>query len=330
MSNDRLSDIGEVEALRRLCMRLPAGRYVRTGAGDDCAVIGMQGLIKPGRGRPGAVPRSAHDLLLTSDPVIESVHFKAGTPSPAIGHKALARVLSDIAAMGGKPLWCLVDVVAPVRTRMRRITGIYSAMSKLARRHGVSIAGGDLARGPVLELHVFCVGTVPKGKAVLRSGAKPGHKLFVTGSLGGAGSGKHLHFEPRLREGQWIADHGWASAMIDISDGLASDLRRLNERSGTGAELLLDSIPVSRAVTGCRGRDAMLARAFSDGEDYELLFTVPARKAALFWDAWKRRFALSCKCIGTMTARRGHIECIDHEGKRSALRGRGYEHMRAN
>ncbi len=314
----KLSDIGEIAMIRRLCGKLSAGRGVLVGPGDDCAVVRLPG------GGPCVARR---DLLLTSDPVIENVHFLSNAPAAAVGRKALGRALSDIAAMGGEPLWAVVDLVAPAHSGVTRLSGIYRGMNAVARRWNVSIVGGDVARGPALELHVFCVGTVAAGKAVLRSGAKPGDALFVTGSLGGSAAGRHLRFEPRIEEGRWLAARGWASAMIDVSDALASDLRRINERSGTGAELQLDAIPLSRAALKDKKKGAPLQHALSDGEDFELLFTVSARKARAFQAAWRRRFELPCSMIGKMTARRGVIECLDSAGARSVMSGRGYEHF---
>ncbi len=312
-----LSDIGEIGMLKLLCRSLPVGRDVLVGPGDDCAVVS---LSRAGLGM------KRMDLLLTSDPVIENVHFKPRAPSAAVGHKALGRVLSDIAAMGGEPLWALVDVVAPEGTRSLRLSGIYRGIVSLARRCGVSIVGGDIARGLALELHVFCAGQVPRGKAVLRSGARPGDGLFVTGALGGSGAGKHLRFEPRLKEGRWLAERGWASAMIDVSDGLASDLRRICERSGTGAALLVDAVPLSRAALK-NGKSEALHHAMTDGEDFELLFTVSARKEKAFLQAWRRRFKLSCSRIGGITAQPGIVELANRAGARIVLKDRGYEHF---
>lgn len=181
-------NIGEDALIRRLAKLVPGRADVVAGIGDDCAVV------RTGR-------RDSFDWLLKSDPVIEGVHFTPTAPAEAIGHKALGRVLSDIAAMGGEPMWVLIDLVAPASVPVKRIEGMYRGLAKLARRHGVAIVGGDTARGKTLELHIFAVGRIPRGRAVLRSGGKPGDSLYVTGSLGGSGQGRHLRFEPRLVEG---------------------------------------------------------------------------------------------------------------------------------
>jgi thiamine-monophosphate kinase len=309
-----IGQIGENACVARLSRLLPVDDTVVTGIGDDCAVV-------------RADPRSGFDLLLTSDPVIEGVHFTAEAPAEAVGHKAIGRVLSDIAAMGGEPLWALIDVVAPPRTAVVRLERIYRGVNRLARRCGLVVVGGDTSQGKALELHVFAVGRVPRGRAVLRSGAKPGDRLYVTGTLGGSMQGKHLRFAPRLSEGQWLRAHRWATAMMDVSDGLATDLRRMLAASGTGAELAADRIPVSRDVRGMPGRRSPLARALCDGEDFELLFTVSQRKAAAFEQAWKRRFGLRCTRIGAMTSRTGQIELMQADGRTTRLTRHGYEHF---
>lgn len=305
-----LRAIGENAIVRRLRRMLPSRPDVRCAAGDDCAVV------RSGDGR--------HDLLLTSDPVIEGVHFTSHTPDAAIGHKALARVLSDIAAMGGEPLWALVDVVAPPRTRSDRIPGIYRGLSRLAKRWNVAIAGGDLSCGPALELHVFCVGRVPAGRAALRSGARPGDLIGVTGSLGGSGLGRHLRFEPRLNEGAWLRDR--VTAMMDLSDGLATDLPRLLEESRVGAILDASAIPVSRAAARARDNRSPLDRALSDGEDFELLFTMRPAQAAAVRREWNRKFRLRCSIVGRVTNRPCVLE-VDTERGRHPLKTTGYEHF---
>lgn len=306
--------IGENTLIRRLARLVPGRRDVITGIGDDCAVV-----------RAGA--RDPFDLLLKSDPVIEGVHFIPHDKAADVGHKALGRVLSDIAAMGGEPLWFLVDLVAPRTVPIARLEGIYRGMSRLARRHGVAMVGGDTSQGAFLELHVFAVGRVGRGQAILRSDAKPGEYIYVTGHLGGSGMGRHLRFEPRLAEGQWLAAQGWATAMMDVSDGVATDLRRMMEASGTGALLRACDIPVSAAARRIRNRQSSIDHALSDGEDFELLFTVSPRKALAFEKAWRHQFALPCTRIGVMTACRDRLE-LERGGVRSELKTRGYEHFR--
>jgi thiamine-monophosphate kinase len=305
-----LAAAGENAIVKRLRAMLPGRRDLKRGAGDDCAVVSACG-----RG---------FDLLLTSDPVIEGVHFSRESPDAAVGHKALGRVLSDIAAMGGEPLWALIDVVAPPGCRQSRITGIYRGLARTARRWNVAIAGGDLARGPCLELHAFCVGRVPSGRSALRSGARPGDLIGVTGRLGGSPLGRHLRFEPRLAEGAWLRDR--VSAMMDLSDGLATDLPRLLEESRAGAVLDAATIPVSAAARRAGGGMLPLSHALCDGEDFELLFTVRREKAPALIAGWKRRFKVPCTLIGEITARPGALELETGQGRRF-LSETGYEHF---
>ena len=307
----KVSDVGEGPLIRRLARLVPGRADVVKGIGDDCAVV------RTGR-------RDPFDLLLKSDPIIEGVHFTADARAEAVGHKALARVLSDIAAMGGEPLWALIDLVAPATASVARLEGLYRGIARLARRHGVAIVGGDTSKGSTLELHVFAVGRLPKGSAVLRSGARKGDGLYVTGRLGGSGAGRHLTFAPRLAEGVWLRQAGWATAMMDLSDGLATDLRRMSEASGVGAILDPRRIPVSAAARKMGG--SSLLHALSDGEDFELLFTVPARRQDAFEEAWRRKFTLRCSRIGEMGGEPGALGCRSATGI-TALDIRGYEHF---
>lgn len=322
-----VGDIGERAMIQRLVQALPARVDVVVGPGDDCAVVRAAGDARC-------------DYLLKSDPVIEGVHFTRATPGAAVGHKALARVLSDIAAMGGEPLWALVNIVAPPAMSVARVMGIYAGLRKLARHWRVAIVGGDVARGSRLEAHVFGVGRVPRGQAVLRSGARAGDWLFVTGALGGSRRGKHLAFQPRLAEGRWLRRR--ASAMIDLSDGLATDLRHLIRQSRVGAELFLTSIPLAPAIgrsaarrtaSRCAGQVCLVPRealrhAFCDGEDYELLFTAPPAKAAKLIRAWPKIFGTPCAPIGRITDRRDVVECVDARGRKIRLQAAGYEHFK--
>lgn len=299
----------------RLVRRLPSRSDVAVGAGDDCAVV------RPSGDR-------AHDWLLKSDPVIEGVHFESAAAARAVGHKALGRVLSDVAAMGGEPLWAVVDLVLRGGRDAGWAAAAYAGLAGLARRAGVAVVGGDTSRGPARELHVFAVGRVARGTAVLRSGARAGHVLFVTGRLGGSLAGRHLRFEPRLAEGAWLRASGWATAMMDVSDGLAADVPRLAAASRCGARLRQEALPVSAAARRAAARDGIPAwrHALDDGEDFELLFTVRPESAEALERAWRRRFDTPCTRIGVMTARRAGME-ISRDGRLERLAPGGYEHF---
>ena len=309
--------MNEFELIARLSAALPSHAGVIAGAGDDCAVLDS--------GQPGRA------LLFKTDAVVEGIHFLPAAQPESIGHKALARGLSDIAAMAGRPLAALVTLALPKNFDPEFIARIYDGMNLLARRHGVAIVGGETTSNPErLLISVALLGEVARDQCVLRSGARDGDALFVTGDLGGSLAGKHLEFEPRLAEGRWLAEHFSIHAMIDLSDGLAGDLRHLLERSQVGAELLARSIPISRAARA-RARTETpskppLAAALTDGEDYELLFTVAARDAVPLADAWRKQFPkLRLSCIGKITAAPG-LNLRDAQGVR-ALEDHGYVHF---
>jgi len=309
--------MNEFELIARLSATLPTNAGVIAGAGDDCAVLDS--------GQAGRA------LLLKTDAVVEGIHFLSSAEPEKIGHKALGRCLSDIAAMGGRALAAVVTLALPKNFDPAVIQRIYDGMNALARRHGVAMVGGETTSNPErLLISVALLGEVARDKCVLRSGAKDGDALFVTGELGGSLAGKHLEFEPRLEEGRWLAEHFAIHAMIDLSDGLAGDLRHLMERSQVGAELLARSIPISRAARLGAGRGtaakAPLAAALTDGEDYELMLTVAGRDAVPLADAWRRQFPkVRLSCIGKMTAAPG-LKLLDEKGAHS-LEEDGYVHF---
>ena len=309
-----LRSIGENALLRRLLPRLPQRPETLVGPGDDCAVV-----------RP---PRSPHDWLFTTDPVIERRHFLPSPPPRLVGRKAIARAVSDIAAMGGTPLWILVDLVAPSSTPLARIRLLYDGLIAAAKQWNLAILGGDTAEGDTLELHIAGIGRIPRGSAVLRSGARPGDLLYVTGSLGGAylpGSRHHLTFQPRLEAGQFLAEKKFASAMMDLSDGLAADLPRLLDASRRGVRLHAASIPLSPAA---RKTPHPLHHALCDGEDFELLFTLPPRQRARFESAWKRAFPkLPATLIGTILPNPRQRLLLLPDGSSAPFRPGGYQHF---
>ena len=309
--------MNEFELIAKLCASLPSNAGVIAGAGDDCAVLDS--------GQAGRA------LLFKTDAVVEGIHFLPAAKPESIGHKALGRCLSDIAAMAGRPLAALVTLALPKGFDPEFIGRIYDGMNLLARRHGVAIVGGETTSNPErLLISVALLGDVARDKCVLRAGAGDGDALFVTGELGGSLAGKHLEFEPRLAEARWLADHFSIHAMIDLSDGLAGDLRHLMERSQVGAELAVRNIPISRAArlrarTGTPPKPP-LAAALTDGEDYELLFAVGRRDAVALADAWRKEFPkIRLSCIGKFTAAPG-LKLRDSQGVR-ALQEHGYVHF---
>ncbi len=335
----------------------PAGR-LKLGIGDDAA------LAEVSRGR---------ELILTTDLSIEGVHFTRRLHPPrSVGHRALARSLSDIAAMGGIPRFALVSLAISRGSGRGWIEGLYAGIVALARRFSLSVIGGDTAvvRGSTI-IDVVVVGEVPPGSALLRSGARPGDQLFVSGTLGLSALGlrllksrprrlstsanraiqAHLSPEPRCALGRFLSERRLARALIDVSDGLSTDLSHLCEASGVGARVWANRIPVPkfpdargqapRNIEKARPFDCSLRavsevepRAVSDGdllelalhggEDYELLFTVPPRKAARVPARFR---GVPLCCIGEIH-RSKELLLIRPDGMESTLRPSGYDHFR--
>ncbi len=309
--------MNEFELIAQLTRALPTNETVVSGAGDDCAVLDL------------GVPDKL--ILFKTDAVVEGFHFTRATPPEKIGRKALARCLSDIAAMAGTPTAALVTLALPPDFAPEFVAKIYDGMNALAREHGVAIVGGETTTNPErILISISLVGTVPRGKQVLRSGAKTGDAIFVTGELGGSLAQKHLDFAPRLAEARWLAEHFAIHAMMDLSDGLGGDLRHILQAGGVGAELLKTAVPVSRAARlrargGSTAKPAFAA-ALTDGEDFELLFTVASRDAVKLLDAWRQKFPkLKLTCIGKIVAGDG-ILIRDKSGSHK-LNIHGYAHF---
>jgi len=309
--------MNEFDLIHRLTRSLPTNPSVVVGAGDDCALLDV--------GVPDRL------LLFKTDAVVEGVHFTTETAPERIGHKALGRCLSDIAAMAGTPTVALVTIGLPRKFSPEFVESIYVGLNALARRHQVAIAGGETTTNPGgIFISVALLGWVPRGKGVLRSGAEVGDAIFVTGELGGSLAGKHLDFEPRLAEARWLAQEFAVHAMLDVSDGLAGDLRHILTPSRVGAELLTSAIPITRAArlaakAGSAAKPPLVA-ALTDGEDFELLFTVASRDAVPVLDAWKKQFpGLALTCIGKIKEGEG-ITLRDKQGVRP-LTAHGYVHF---
>ena len=309
--------MNELELIQLLTRNLPTNDSVVTGVGDDCAVLDL--------GIPDRL------LLFKTDAVVEGIHFTRATPPEKVGRKALARCLSDIAAMAGHPTAALVTIALPKEFDPEFVKGIYTGLNALAQRFGVAIVGGETTTNPgQILISIALLGTVTKEKCVHRCGAKPGDAIFVSGDLGGSIEGHHLDFEPRLDEARWLADNFTPTSMIDLSDGLAGDLRHLLERDKLGAELLKRAIPISHAAklqakAESSAKPPLLA-ALTDGEDFELLFTVPSRVAVRLLDAWKIQFPqVKLSCIGKITATPG-VKLRDKDGYKP-MPDHGYVHF---
>jgi thiamine-monophosphate kinase len=308
--------MNEFELIARLTCGLPTNESVVTGAGDDCAVLDL-----------GIADKL---ILFKTDAVVEGFHFTRATRPEKIGRKALARCLSDIAAMAGTPTAAVVTIALPQNFEPEFVEKIYDGLNALAREHGVAIVGGETTTNPErILISISLLGTVPRGKQILRSGAKTGDAIFVTGELGGSLVERHLDFEPRLAEARWLAEHFSVHAMQDLSDGLAGDLRHILP-AGMGAEIWKSAVPVSRAAK-LRAKESSNAKpafaaALTDGEDFELLFTIAGKEAVKLLDAWKKKFPnLKLTCIGKIIADDG-ILIRDKNGSHK-LNAHGYVHF---
>ena len=269
----------------------PAVSRISLGIGDDCAIF---------------TPVAGEELVFTTDQLIEGVHFKPDMAPGKIGARVLARNLSDLAAMGAEPRFCLVNVAVPAETPASFLKAFFRGLLKLAGSTGTTLAGGDLAHSPTMHFDVTACGSVPHGKALRRDGARPGDAIYVSGKLGKPWD---RAIRPRLELG--VALRRRATACIDISDGLAIDLHRLliaSSSKGVALRAELDKVP--------RFRGATLERALYGGEDYELLFTMPAR----------RKPPSGCIRIGVVVER-GQRETggIIYQGTR--VEPKGYDHF---
>ena len=277
------------------------------GIGDDCAVVRPRG--------------AAEDWLYTTDMLIEGTHFLRATHNAAdIGWKTVARGLSDIAAMGGTPRFCLLSLALGDWVDTRWVDGFYRGLLRLAESSGAALIGGDVARQPHVTCDIVVAGTVPRGKALRRDGARPGDAVYVSGTLGGSALGfatergkawaRHKRPQPRLALGRFLRERLRATSAMDLSDGLSLDLRRLSLASGLHAEIAAP--PIFPGAT--------LEQSLHGGEDYELLFTVAAHTAV------PREFqGLPLTRIGTM--RKGTPGAVELDG--APLPALGYDHLRS-
>jgi thiamine-monophosphate kinase len=294
-----------------------------TGIGDDSAIL--------------RIP-TGHEVLVTTDFSLEGIHFRREWHSPeVVGWRCLIRGLSDIAAMGGEPHAAFLSLALPRRLAQSWVDRFIGGLLSLARAFKVSLAGGDTAESPTGVLaDIMVIGSVPRGRAITRSGAKPGDRIYVTGRLGGAAAAVHelyagrkatprdfsghFHPIPRIAIGRFLQEKRLASAMIDISDGLSTDLAHICEESGVGAQILSEAIP--RATVGRGGVEVKPRDALHGGDDYELLFTVPRNKRV------PRKIAdVPVTWLGQMQRRKG-ILLMNAAGVGSELKPQGWEHFK--
>jgi thiamine-monophosphate kinase len=285
-TSDSVASLGEerlIAAIRRwLGSATPPAPH---GIGDDCAVL----------------PASKRQQAITVDPVIYGRHFDNQVTPRAVGAKLLKRNLSDLAAMGAEPTAAVIALTLDPRISLVWLEKFYRGLAACARTYKVPIVGGDIAQANgVLAANLTLLGQATGPHMLLRTGAKVGDWIYVTGKLGGSIAGHHFSFKPRLNEGAWLAARAETRAMIDLSDGLAKDLRALTPVK-TEPSITANTVPVSRAAIGLSKKSGRnpLTHALSDGEDYELLFVVGKNAdRPAFERAWRRRFKTLLTCLG--------------------------------
>ena len=265
----KLREVGEDRLLEQLLGKLRTGRDVVLGAGDDCALVKSEkrGLLH----------------VFKTDCLVEGIHFAKKTRPQQVGWKAMARPLSDFAAMSAVPRFALVTLIVPSERTVAWVKGLYRGVEKAAVAFDVNVVGGETSdiRGPAV-ISISVTGFVEKKRWVGRAGGRPGDDLFVTGRLGGSLGGRHLKFTPRITEARWLTKNFRVHAMMDLSDGLGADLPRLAHASKVGFKIDRDSLPLN---PGCTIDDAI-----SNGEDYELLFAISPADARSLAARWRKKF----------------------------------------
>jgi thiamine-monophosphate kinase len=326
LQDDMSISHNENAVLRKIEKFFPghASGVLLCGIGDDAAVI---------------KPRPGHEIILTCDWFLEGSHFlREQHSAEAVGWKCLARALSDVAAMGGAPRCFLLSLAVPTRATGIWLSGLLRGLRRASQSLGCALAGGDTTRREDILISITVIGEVRAGRAILRSGACAGDLLYVTGTLGEAELGlrllrggrgiaeaknaflkKHLHPEPRLAVGQWLAKNRLTSAMMDLSDGLSTDLARLCEASGVGARIWPERLPISYRV----GRANGLSLALHGGDDYELLFAVNPAKSKRIPREYR---GVPLTCIGEVLA--GTKVFVEEGGQRRKLTAAGWDPFR--
>ena len=302
----KIKDIGEIKLIERFRKKIRVGKGVIKGSGDDAAVIECS------KGKL---------LLFTSDMLVEDVHFRRKKATARqIGHKALAVNISDIAAMGGIPTHAVVSLGLPGRTEASFVDKMFLGMKLLADNFGINIVGGDVNSSGKLVINVALLGEAKRGRFVTRTGAKIGDIIMVTGSLGGSRLGKHLTFTPRVKESLFLTKNFKINSMIDLSDGLSLDLLRIARASKVGAVVYESLIPVSPKAESIK-------KALSDGEDFELLFTVPRKYACSILERFRKKHHVSITAIGEVTPASSGVNIIAFDGHSKALKNSGFTHF---
>ncbi len=300
----QLKNIGELGLIDYIRKNIKTDSSVIKGIGDDCAVLQFS---------------NDQYFLVTADMLIENIHFTLSKAKPyQIGWKALGCSLSDIAAMGGWPKYAIISLGLPPKLNFSWVKEFYRGIKILADKFKVDIVGGDTNSSDKIVIDLTVIGSVKKKNLVLRSRAQKGDIIMVSGSLGGSIYAHHLNFMPRLKESQFLVNNFKINSMIDISDGLSSDLNHITKESKKGAIIFADLIPLSSPAK-------KVDNALNDGEDFELLFTLPLKEARRLFSS--PRYGAGFTPIGLITEDSLGVSLIDSQGQIGKLLPRGFRHF---
>jgi len=299
----RIKDIGEFSLIDRIAKGIsPSGRVVK-GIGDDTAVL-----------------RHSKDkyLLFTCDMLVEDRHFHRKSGGYLVGKKSLSVNVSDIAAMGGFPRFAVISLGVPPSLDLKYVDDLYRGIRSAAKGFKIDLVGGDTVASERITINIAVLGEVEKQNLVLRSGAKQGDAIFVTGSIGGSIKGRHLSFSPRLKEARFLVRNFNVHSMIDVSDGLVADLGHILRSSRAGALIYERYIPISKLAKN-------FDSAINEGEDFELLFTVPARHEVRLVRTWPFKTRLSE--IGKVCSKGRGLCLVSKAGRIEKIKPEGYTHF---
>ena len=298
-----LKSLGEFNLIKRIARRIKLSRGTVKGIGDDAAVLRY---------------KKDKYLLFTSDMLVEARHFYRWSGGYLVGKKSLSVNISDIAAMGGQPRFAVVSLGVPSSLNLKYIDDLYKGIRTVAKKFKIDLVGGDTVNSKKIIINIALLGEVEKKRLVLRSGAREGDSIFVTGMVGGALKGRHLSFTPRLKEARFLTKNFKVHSMIDISDGLIADLGHILGSSNVGAVIYEKDIPVSKDAKG-------FASAIKEGEDFELIFTMSRAASRRMIYAWPFRTRLSR--IGEICKGRRGLYVVAKGGQRKKIAPAGYTHF---
>lgn len=299
----KIRDLGEFRLIKRIERQIKLSGRVVKGIGDDTAVLRY---------------KKDRYLLFTCDMLVEGVHFHKGEAGYLVGRKSVSVNVSDIASMGGIPQYAVISLGVPKSLNLGYVDGLYRGIRDVARKFKIDIVGGDTVGSDKIVINIALMGEVERKNLVLRSGAKDKDAIFMTGSIGGSLKGRHLAFMPRLDETRFLVKNFRINSMIDISDGLLADLGHILESSNVGAVIYEKAIPISKDAEDFKN-------ALSDGEDFELIFTISRSEERRLMKTWPFKTRISR--IGEIYKRRKGLFLVRRNAREEKIRPGGYTHF---